>query len=241
MKDVCGLLLLLGSTQAVASSGGVVTNAALGDAFLANGPQASRRQISRYYPDLHITEDDAWTDFDVKHYVQNHWHPGAPLGTTCDRLVRLGSRGDGGKTACMHTRLSSSAPCLVVSVGSHGEASFENDVLALNRSCEVHTLDPAMSPAEEKHSSASHRVFREAFTPSSATLPRYTNRTISLLKIDCDGCEFDALLPWLASTCTEQILVEVRAALRPPLRGGCLDARLLRLDAHLLGARPLLI
>ena len=66
-------------------------------------------------------------------------------------------------------------------------------------------------------------------------LPRYANRTINLLKLDCDGCEFDGLLPWLASTCTEQIVVEVHGCLpmhAPPA------TRLLRMHKLLSALEP---
>ena len=32
-----------------------------------------------------------------------------------------------------------------------------------------------------------------------------------MLKIDCEGCEMTALLPWLEHVCTDRILVEVHA------------------------------
>ena len=34
--------------------------------------------------------------------------------------------------------------------------------------------------------------------------PRY-----QIMKMDCEGCEFSSLAPWVANTCTEQLLIEV--------------------------------
>ena len=226
------LPLLLGMLLAVgtASATSVETNAAHGDAFLANGPRASRKHMQRYYPELQ--HGDSWTEFDLKNYLQSHWHPGDPLGTSCERLVRLGAHGEGGKTACSPLAVTASAPCFVVSVGSNGESSFEDSVLALNQSCEVDTIDPNKLPTP---TTQSHNVFRERFTDKFAMRPRYVNRTISLLKIDCDGCEFEGLLPWLAATCTEQVLIEVHGCLpthAPPL------TRLMRVHKLLSALEP---
>ena len=38
---------------------------------------------------------------------------------------------------------------------------------------------------------------------------KFAGRKVDLLKIDCDGCEFTALRPWVTNVCTEQIVVEV--------------------------------
>jgi len=112
------LLTALLSVANAATSEPAQSNAALGDAFLAGGPQNSRQEVAQFYPGLLPERKTEWTDFDVKNYVATHWHPGAPLGTTCDELVRLGARGDGGKTVCNPLAVTATAPCLVVSVGS---------------------------------------------------------------------------------------------------------------------------
>ena len=41
----------------------------------------------------------AATAFDVRKYVYSNWHAGAPAGSSCSSLVRLGSYDDGGR-AC---------------------------------------------------------------------------------------------------------------------------------------------
>ena len=38
-------------------------------------------------------------------------------------------------------------------------------------------------------------------------------RGLTLLKIDCEGCEFVGLLPFLRHTPTQQVVVEVRGCL----------------------------
>ena len=61
----------------------------------------------------------------------------------------------------------------------------------------------------------------------------FSGTTVRLLKIDCDGCEFDALPPWISSVCTDQIVVEVHRTLRwkPYKRVMMIHKLMLRLDA----------
>ena len=69
------LIVAIAATSQPAQS----SNAALGDAFLAGGPKNSRHDVAQFYPGL-VPERkiDEWNDFDLKNYVHNHWHPGAP-------------------------------------------------------------------------------------------------------------------------------------------------------------------
>merc|ERR1719343_935221 len=66
----------------------------------------------------------------------------------CSFSERLGSAGEGGKWVCDPYRIADAAksgePCLVYSVGSRGEFSFEEAVQKrISPSCEVHVFDPA--------------------------------------------------------------------------------------------------
>jgi len=60
----------------------------------------------------------------------------------CLEEDRLGKLGDGGKFCCGLSRLKNLSNCVVYSMGSRGEMSFENDIQALdNGNCEIHTFD----------------------------------------------------------------------------------------------------
>ena len=168
------------------------SNAGFGDAFLAAGPMASHRAASRVTRLGPSFDDDApWTDFDLKRYLQANWHPGAPLGGTCDRLVRIGERGDGGKLACNPAALlrtfAPSTPCIAISVGSNADFSFEAAVHAINPTCELHTIDPLLTSAEiipPAINASAHRLVADTFSASSAVAPAlYAGRTINLLKL----------------------------------------------------------
>lgn len=228
-----------------------------------------------------------WSDFDVRNYLQSHWHAGEPHGASCGRLTRLGADGDGGKLVCdVHSLVRAGQRCLVVSVGSNGESSFERAVHEINPHCEVHVYDHTLSAAKlsalpiknptRRHkklrvqlqkgartradsvltSAAStridllnveERIFRfypERFNATSEQVRRYRGRTVQILKLDCDGCEFTALPTWLdRGICTHQVLLELHAAdngaIFGPMGilGGAGDARQRIYATHALLAR----
>lgn len=80
------------------------------------------------------------------HYLWNEyrgnrtWEPFEPVASCWDE-VRVGQIGDGGKWVCGLSQLKS--PCLIYSLGSNGDPSFE---LAINTAtsgeCEIYTFDP---------------------------------------------------------------------------------------------------
>ena len=59
---------------------------------------------------------------------------------------RVGRLGDGGKWVCgMRSSMLQTAGCLVYSLGSKGDTSFEDDMMN-STACDVHTFDPTLSP-----------------------------------------------------------------------------------------------
>lgn len=145
---------------------------------------------------------------------------------TCHSEYRRGTMlGDGGKFVCGDPEYfkaqsrTNGEKCLVYSVGSSGDASFEQETVA-ELGCEVHTFDPTgnstsyasilESAGAQFHaigvSGAPSAMLNEQTGVSSQLLPirdivaslGHTRRYISILKIDCEGCEygaFEALWP----------------------------------------------
>jgi hypothetical protein len=132
----------------------------------------------------------------------------------CHIQTRVGRRhGDGGKFVCGNASYFQAKPCLVYSVGSNGDFSFEIDV-KLRYGCEIHTFDPtgntslyrslAKQAGVEFHSlglSGTHGQMNNSVTnvtspllpfPDIAELLGHHQRHIDILKVDCEGCEYGA-------------------------------------------------
>jgi Methyltransferase domain len=133
---------------------------------------------------------------------------------TCQSEYRRGQLfGDGGKFVCGNPSYFRSRKCLVYSVGSNGDVSFESDAVKAF-GCEVHTFDPTGNTTHfEAAVLASGATFHPigvagvpATSENSVTndpvqlLPLqdiidylgHSGRHIDILKIDCEGCEYDA-------------------------------------------------
>ena len=162
---------------------------------------------------------------------------------SCRLEQKVGGLGDGGKWVCDPHRLmalpSSQPPrnhkqsdqppppnCLVYSVGSHGDFSFEQAVhREIGTHCEVHTFDFGDFGAQAVAANATYHPWGFADTsfidPAQGgrtfkTMPQtveelgHTGRTIDLFKIDCEGCEWQVYPTWLnAGVHLRQILVEM--------------------------------
>jgi hypothetical protein len=148
---------------------------------------------------------------------------------SCQFEKRMGNPelGDGPKWVCDPHRLTRLDKCLVYSIGSHGDFSFETSIQkgTGNGACKIHTFDP--DPVYEKdapsyveyHSwglaSSSERSEknRENFKSIEETVRElgHSGRIIDLFKIDCEGCEWNTFREWINSDLFEirQILVEM--------------------------------
>ena len=131
----------------------------------------------------------------------------------CKRRVRLGRWADGGKIVCLDDFQNersallpaSRKPCLVVSVGSNGDFSFENGLHQLNGGCRIDTWDGTLSPGLRAPRHVQLR--RSNFNASSWR--QYHGRHVAILKMDCEGCELYSLIPFVHHACIDLIIVEV--------------------------------
>lgn len=145
---------------------------------------------------------------------------------SCRHEQRVGRKGDGGKWVCDPHRieLKGGGDCLVYSVGSSGDASFEAAILDdISSECEIHVFDfgdfaqtvadqTGQSPNVHYHrwglSSRTEGTYK-SFTDTVSELG-HVNKTIDVFKIDCEGCELDTYQAWLeAPVKLQQILVEI--------------------------------
>jgi hypothetical protein len=152
------------------------------------------------------------------------------------RPERYYSFGDGPKFVCGIDYLRESYAgrrgednCLVYSIGSNNQIQFE--VSSKEQiGCEIHTFDPTLKvpfvggayatfhPWGLGRDGAKVEAFDSSFTTKSLqTMMRelgHTNRKIDIFKIDCEGCEFQAMPPVFDAIAAgtlriDQILIEM--------------------------------
>ncbi|KAL9178453.1 hypothetical protein ACHAXT_003783 [Thalassiosira profunda] len=137
------------------------------------------------------------------------------------RMERYGAVGDGPKFLCGVDHLAQKAArlmeegagerCLVYSIGSNNDVSFERAVHDFMPGCEIHTFDPTLQTAFVGDKYATFHNWGLGKDGESATMEGkswtakgletimrelgHTNRTIDILKIDCEGCEYKTLPP----------------------------------------------
>ena len=154
----------------------------------------------------------------------------------CEDEVRLGSEivssGDGPKFVCGSDVLASTEDCIVYSIGSNYDFSFEYAVNRIAPKCEIHTFDGTLDLTrralpkglKEKHihfhnwnivsDCRSEELVKLRF-PSrcladSLEKLNHERKTITWLKIDCEGCEYTVIPKFTESSVTiNQIMIEV--------------------------------
>ncbi|KAH9014493.1 methyltransferase domain-containing protein [Lactarius pseudohatsudake] len=102
------------------------------DALIAKvGP--SPRDVALFPPDK-----EPWPPYTV-------WDFFPPAFSCPHELERIGTLGDGGKWVCGLSQLQDKEDCIVYSVGSPADASFEAEVLARTRHCQLFVFDHTAS------------------------------------------------------------------------------------------------
>lgn len=151
-------------------------------------------------------------------WFQEHYEPEF----SCAYERRIGRLGDGGKWVCDPHRITSKNECLVYSIGSNGDASFEAAILQdVSSDCEIHVFDfDDYSESVQQQTNHSHNVHYHQWGLSSTTGGIFKSmkdtvnelghegRTINIFKMDCEGCELETF--WLdANVKLQQVLVEI--------------------------------
>lgn len=165
--------------------------------------------------------------------------------------MRVGGYGDGYKYMCSPAALPDDN-CVVYSFGSAGKFDFEEHVLEMKPSCEVHTFDPTSTPANIKNAkiqfhryglSSSNAVRNIGPVKTLATIMRDLGHTcVDVLKVDVEHSEWPAVAEWASSRpCFRQLLVEVHGPTREKMTAfmgvlESLDMRMISRDANILCA-----
>jgi FkbM family methyltransferase len=163
-------------------------------------------------------------------FFQSNWEPEL----NCALKERLGRMGDGGKWICdphvhlNHTKWGSSRNCVVYSLGSSNDFSFENEFLQSYPHCEMHTFDHTSSPPTPRDNPAInfHNYGVAASTSTDGKLHSLRdilqdlNHTeVEVMKVDIEGHEYEVIAELAKGDASpllnvRQILMEIH---EPPL------------------------
>lgn len=153
-------------------------------------------------------------------WYQNNWEPSF----TCLHERRIGRWGDGGKWVCDPHRIvvKQDKSCLVYSVGSNNDFTFEEAVLKyISMDCEIHIFDPTIGEHPSEKPNYENVVFHpwglaDNDQGTNKTLATITNqlghkgREIDIFKIDCEGCEWSTFTGWFEQgVMFRQLLIEL--------------------------------
>ena len=144
---------------------------------------------------------------------------------TCAREERVGPAGEGGKWLCDPNRLRArGADCLIYSVGSFDDFSFEEAITRdVSSAREIHAFDHTVSNPRNKPCGVHFHPLGlgGAREPDGSDLKGladivvalgHKGRTIDVLKIDCEGCEWSTYGSWFdADVRVDEMLVEIHA------------------------------
>ena len=141
------------------------------------------------------------------------------------REERVGPAGEGGKWLCDPNRLRArGADCLIYSVGSFDDFSFEEAITRdVSSAREIHAFDHTVSNPRNKPCGVHFHPLGlgGAREPDGSDLKGladivvalgHKGRTIDVLKIDCEGCEWSTYGSWFdADVRVDEMLVEIHA------------------------------
>eukprot|EP00558_Chaetoceros_sp_UNC1202_P003000 CAMPEP_0197236244 /NCGR_PEP_ID=MMETSP1429-20130617/3425_1 /TAXON_ID=49237 /ORGANISM="Chaetoceros sp., Strain UNC1202" /LENGTH=324 /DNA_ID=CAMNT_0042694999 /DNA_START=107 /DNA_END=1081 /DNA_ORIENTATION=+ len=132
---------------------------------------------------------------------------------TCQHERKVGPLGDGGKWVCDPHRIDKDN-CIVYSVGSCGDFTFEEAVLKdVSKSCEIHTFDVLAERNGEDFAELAKKAGVEFHhyglgSPGRGNpngkrfkdiIPelKHEGKTIDMMKIDCESCEWGQYVEWI--------------------------------------------
>lgn len=164
--------------------------------------------------------DEAFCAYDL---IEPDWN--------CELETRFGSDlfspGDGPKFVCGSAVLATQSECIVYSIGSAFDFTFEYAVHRAAPRCQIHTFDGTMNVTHDENGrvlpsdlrekniffhnwnivagcSVSEMRFPELCISDTLKILGHSGKRISWFKIDCEGCEY-TVIPHLLQTSEVQI------------------------------------
>ena len=124
---------------------------------------------------------------DFERYMNLTWWSAAAA-SSCERVVRIGPHGEGGKSVCNAPALLEKEDCLVVSVGLNNDTSFETALHARFPGCSVHGYDGTLNEAKRRNLPPFMHFHPTNFHANTWEYFANNSRLVNVLKIDCEGC-----------------------------------------------------
>ena len=130
---------------------------------------------------------------------------------------------------CNPQKFRNGAPCLIYSIGSQDDFRWEQAILSsVSSTCEIHVFDhtvqhPVNKPNQVHYHpwglASSKRNQSERNLKSLQTIVRelrHQGRIIDVLKLDCEGCEWQVFQDFfLANVTVHELLIELHAGTSP--------------------------
>jgi len=147
---------------------------------------------------------------------------------TCIHAERIGPHGEGGKWMCNPQKFRDGAPCLIYSIGSQDDFRWEKAILeTVSSSCEIHVFDHTVLEPKKKPDGVHYHTWGlgslKTTTSHLKTLQsmvrelHHEDRVIDVLKIDCEGCEWETFQEWFDAQATvDELLVELHTGTQQP-------------------------
>jgi hypothetical protein len=186
----------------------------------------TRNRIHNKYPVTPTRNSDS-----PQTWYQENWDPDF----SCSQQDKIGSVGDGHKWICNPDSLKDKENCVVYSVGSNGDFSFEQALVKRLPNCDVHVFDFGdysretprgihfhgwgLKPSYHTNTSDWNTRFATQpwrdpnrpmlqFKTLQQTMTSLGHEQVDIFKIDCEGCEWQSYKDWLGVD-LRQVLVEV--------------------------------
>jgi hypothetical protein len=183
-----------------------------------------KQRVKDIFPNVKGGDPQSLRGQSIKAHVfyQDHYEPDF----ACRHERRIGELGDGGKWVCDPHRLQNKTSCLVYSIGSNGDTSFETAVKKeIGSHCEIHVFDMADYKEKVEESGGifhqwgvSDKEFTDRRNRKYKSLQEtmqelgHAGRTIDIFKIDCESCEWSTFPAFFESGVhLQQVLIELHA------------------------------
>ncbi len=164
--------------------------------YKSTSPTRAQAWIKMNFHETQMRKQIVTMDTIGRVFFQRNWEPSY----SCTTIARMGCPGDGGKWICDPQHYLEMNECIVYSFGSNNEFSFEESIHNFNPECKIYTFDPTVHNPTNKPKFvhyypwglAGNDFAEKSLFTVRTIMKSLGHRKISVLKVDCEGCEFES-------------------------------------------------